>query len=146
MINVGKEEVEPFFRGLLRITPLDLTRRTPWYCIVGLPLLYASAYYLPPVSGPGAYFLASHDIGRLLLLPTALAVLAGRMFSVRFTGICLHKVTDCPDHATSSSIRDGNILGRMQQEGHRGSVANTVRCLLRLEPRFDLQKESPLVF
>lgn len=44
--------------------------------MVGLSLLYASAYYLTPTTPLGAYFLPSSNLYQLIILPSASAVLA----------------------------------------------------------------------
>lgn len=52
-------------------------RSPPLYCLAGLPLLYASAYFLPLLLPMGAYLLPSHDLLGVVGLPTAVAVVVG---------------------------------------------------------------------
>jgi len=44
---------------------------------VGLPLLYASGYFLPISRGGGAYLLPSHDLFQAIVLPTLVLVVLG---------------------------------------------------------------------
>jgi len=47
------------------------------YTCLGLPLLFESAYFLPPLVGRGPYFLPSDHLTRLLVVPALCAVAVG---------------------------------------------------------------------
>jgi hypothetical protein len=61
----------------LKAPDLDLTRRLSLYSLVGLPLLYASAYFLPPLGSTGAYFLPSDNLCSLIIVPSVAFVAVG---------------------------------------------------------------------
>jgi hypothetical protein len=49
----------------------------PLYSVIGLPLLYASGYFLPRLEPGGAYLLPSRDLLHWVVLPSLVALLVG---------------------------------------------------------------------
>jgi hypothetical protein len=71
--TIGTPHSKSFFGRLMRPVPIERSQRISPYGLLGLSILYASAYFLP-VTASGAYFLPSGGICRLILLPTLVAV------------------------------------------------------------------------
>ena len=63
------------FRQWCSCRQFDLTPRVTFFACVGLALLYTSAYFLPPVSATGAYFLQSQDFFHLVVVPSLIAAI-----------------------------------------------------------------------
>jgi hypothetical protein len=61
----------------LKIPPLDLTRPLSAYNLVGLSLLYASAYFLPLLMPEGSYSLPSYDYLGVVGWPSLVAIGVG---------------------------------------------------------------------
>jgi hypothetical protein len=72
-----KPRLAELARRWFKVPALDLNRRVSPYNLVGLPVLYASGYFLPPIEPTGAYFLPSRDYLSLIVVPTLLAVGVG---------------------------------------------------------------------
>jgi hypothetical protein len=73
----GDTQFATLVKRCLSVPPLDLTKRISLYSSIGLPLLYASAYFLPKLGSTGAYFLPSDDVLSLVVWPSLLAVAVG---------------------------------------------------------------------
>lgn len=56
---------------------IDPKRTISLFSLIGLPLLFASAYFLPVLTPTGAYLLQSNDLIRLVVLPSLVGVLVG---------------------------------------------------------------------
>ena len=69
-----KPRIASALGGCIRIPPLDLTQPLLVYNLVGLSLLYASAYFLPLLMPTGSYFLPSDDYLNLVGLPSLVAI------------------------------------------------------------------------
>ena len=74
----GSKSIVPSVLGhCLQVQPLNLSRRLSIYSLVGLSLLYASAYFLPLLMPIGAFFLPSYDYLGLVCWPSLIAVGVG---------------------------------------------------------------------
>jgi hypothetical protein len=73
----GDTRLARLIQRCLTAPPLDLTQRISIYSLIGLPLLYASAYFLPKLGSTGAYFLPSRQVFSLVIFPSLMAVAVG---------------------------------------------------------------------
>jgi hypothetical protein len=69
---------------------IDLNQRISLFSVIGLPLLYASAYFLPALVSAGSYFLPSRGVFSLVVLPTLVAVAFGGLLVYAFSTAVRH--------------------------------------------------------
>jgi hypothetical protein len=76
LINLGRT-IGSLRRKASKAAYVDLTQKISIYSLIGLPLLFASTYFLRPLEPIGAYLLPSRDLFRLIILPSLVAVVTG---------------------------------------------------------------------
>lgn len=77
--STRNQKFAPIFERLFKIPPLDLTKRLSNRTLIGLPLIWAAAYFVPALGPTREYLAPSYDSVNLIVIPSLIAVIAGAL-------------------------------------------------------------------